>query len=84
MSDKKKNKNLWILLPVTLALAVFIGLSVSGNITKNSDKNTPTATTEVSVVNEDQTQKQNDEVVNSKVTLVAVGDNLIHNTLIAA
>lgn len=84
MSDKKKNKNLWIFLPVTLALAVFIGLSVSGNITKNSDKNTPTATTEVSVVNEDQTQKQNDEVVNSKVTLVAVGDNLIHNTLIAA
>lgn len=84
MSDKKKNKNLWILLPVTLALAVFIGLSVSGNITKNSDKNTPTATTEVSVVNEDQTQKQNDEVVNSKVTLVAVGDNLIHNTLITA
>lgn len=84
MSDKKKNKNLWILLPVTLALAVFIGLSVSGNITKNSDKNTPTATTEVSVINEDQTQKQNDEVVNSKVTLVAVGDNLIHNTLIAA
>ena len=84
MSDKKKNKNLWILLPVTLALAVFIGLSVSGNITKNSDKNTPTATTEVSVVNEDQIQKQNDEVVNSKVTLVAVGDNLIHNTLIAA
>lgn len=84
MSDKKKNKNLWILLPVTLALAVFIGLSVSGNITKNSDKNTPTATTEVSVVNEDQTQKQNDEVVNSKVTLLAVGDNLIHNTLIAA
>lgn len=84
MSDKKKNKNLWILLPVTLALAVFIGLSVSGNITKNSDKNTPTATTEVSVVNEDQTQKQNDEIVNSKVTLVAVGDNLIHNTLITA
>ncbi len=84
MSDKKKNKNLWILLPVTLALAVFIGLSVSGNITKNSDKNTPTATTEVSVVNEDQTQKQDEEVVNSKVTLVAVGDNLIHNTLIAA
>ncbi len=84
MSDKKKNKNLWIFLPVTLALAVFIGLSVSGNITKNSDKNTPTATTEVSVVNEDQTQKQNDEVVNSKVTLVAVGDNLIHNTLIEA
>lgn len=84
MSDKKKNKNLWILLPVTLALAVFIGLSVSGNITKNSDKDTPTATTEVSVVNEDQTQKQNDEIVNSKVTLVAVGDNLIHNTLITA
>lgn len=84
MSNKKKNKNLWILLPVTLALAVFIGLSVSGNITKNSDKNNPTATTEVSVVNEEQTKKQDDKVVNSKVTLVAVGDNLIHNTLIAA
>lgn len=84
MSEKKKKKNLWVLAPVALALAVFIGLAVSGNITKNSDLESPTATTEVSVVNEEETTKGSTEVVNSKVTLIAVGDNLIHNTLIAA
>lgn len=84
MSEKKKKKNLWMLAPVALALAVFIGLAVSGNITKNSDLESPTATTEVSVVNEEETTKGSTEVVNSKVTLIAVGDNLIHNTLIAA
>lgn len=73
-----------MLAPIALALAVFIGLAVSGNITKNSDLETPTATTEVSVVNEEETTNGSTEVVNSKVTLVAVGDNLIHNTLIAA
>lgn len=73
-----------MLAPIALALAVFIGLAVSGNITKNSDLESPTATTEVSVVNEEETTNGSTEVVNSKVTLVAVGDNLIHNTLIAA
>ena len=73
-----------MLAPIALALAVFIGLAVSGNITKNSDLETPTATTEVSVVNEEETTNGSTEVVNSKVTLVAVGDNLIHNTLITA
>lgn len=84
MSEKKKKKNLWVLAPIALALAVFIGLAVSGNITKNSDLESPTATTEVSVVNEEETTNGSTEVVNSKVTLIAVGDNLIHNTLIAA
>ena len=84
MSEQKKQKNLWVLAPIALALAVFIGLAVSGNITKNSDLETPTATTEVSVVNEEETTNGSTEVVNSKVTLVAVGDNLIHNTLITA
>ena len=84
MSEKKKKKNLWVLAPIALALADFIGLAVSGNITKNSDLESPTATTEVSVVNEEETTNGSTEVVNSKVTLVAVGDNLIHNTLIAA
>lgn len=84
MSEKKKKKNLWVLAPIALALAVFIGLAVSGNITKNSDLESPTATTEVSVVNEEETTNGSTEVVNSKVTLVAVGDNLIHNTLITA
>lgn len=73
-----------MLAPIALALAVFIGLAVSGNITKNSDLESPTATTEVSVVNEEETTNGSTEVVNSKVTLVAVGDNLIHNTLITA
>lgn len=59
-----------------------VSLAVSGHITKKADEKNPTATTEVSVVNEELTE--NTKPQNSKVTLMAVGDNLIHNTLIAA
>lgn len=59
-----------------------VSLAVSGHITKKADEKNPTATTEVSVVNEESTE--NTKPQNSKVTLMAVGDNLIHNTLIAA
>ncbi len=82
MTDNKKNK-LWILAPVILAVTVLIAFAISGNITKKSDEKSPTATTAVSVANEDETTAQK-KAENSKVTLIAVGDNLIHNTLISA
>ncbi len=82
MTENKKDR-LWILAPVILAVVVLIAFAVSGNITKKSDEKTPTAETSVSVTNEDETTAQK-KAENSKVTLVAVGDNLIHNTLIAA
>lgn len=82
MTDNKKNR-LWILAPVILAVVVLVAFAVSGNITKKSDEKTPTAETSVSVTNEDETTAQK-KAENAKVTLVAVGDNLIHNTLITA
>lgn len=84
MPKNKKKFNPWLAVPAVLALVVVIALAVSGNATKNSDKQNPTATTEISIANEEQTERKTTETVNSKVTLLAVGDNLIHNTLIAA
>lgn len=80
MSDNK-NKILTAL-PVVIAVLVMITLAISGHVTKKADLKNPTAATSVSVVNEEETQST--KPVNSKVTLTAVGDNLIHNTLIAA
>lgn len=80
MSEKNK-KILSIAIPVVVAVLVMISFAVSGHITKKADEKNPTATTEVSVVNEEATESTQPQ--NSKVTLMAVGDNLIHNTLIA-
>lgn len=78
----KNNNKLVIIIPVVIAVIVIIALAVSGHITKKADEKHPTAATTVSVVNkEEETTKP---ITNSKVTLLAVGDNLIHNTLISA
>lgn len=72
-----KNKKLWeVLVPVILAVVVVCGFAVSGHITKNFDSEMPTAQTTSETTTEPSTSAM------SKVTLVAVGDNLIHNTLI--
>lgn len=80
--SRKTKINLYALIPVAMAIVVVIAFAISGSITKNSDKEKPTAQTSVSVANEDSTVKKPTE--NSKVSIVAVGDNLIHNTLITA
>lgn len=79
---REKKKDLFILIPVIMAVVVLIAFAVSGHITKNADEKSPTAQTAVSAVNEDNNTTKGEE--NAKVTLIAVGDNLIHNTLIAA
>lgn len=79
--DKKKNI-LYIVLPIVAAIIVLSVFAVSGNITKKADKENPTAQTEVSAVNEESSATDKNE--NAKVTLLATGDNLIHNTLISA
>lgn len=74
-----KNKKLWeVLIPVILAVVVVSGFAISGHITKNLDGEMPTAQTTPETTTEPSTTAL------SKVTLVAVGDNLIHNTLIDA
>lgn len=79
---EKNKKILSFVIPVVVAVLVMVSFAVSGHITKKADEKNPTATTAVSVVNEESTE--NTKPQNSKVTLMAVGDNLIHNTLIAA
>lgn len=79
--DKKK-RILYIVLPIVAAIIVLTAFAVSGNITKKVDEKNPTAQTQVSAVNEESTAAEKSE--NAKVTLLATGDNLIHNTLISA
>lgn len=76
--DEKKKNLLGILIPVITAVVVVIAFAVSGHITKNFDSEMPTAETSSETTTQPVTQAL------SKVTLVAVGDNLIHNTLIDA
>lgn len=79
-----KNKNVdikklfKILSPILVAIVVISVLAISGNITKNSDTKNPDFST-TSTTTQTTTKPQN-----AKVSLVAVGDNLIHNTIIAA
>lgn len=77
---EKKKRIIYAVIPVIVAVVVLIAFAVSGSITKKADMENPTAQTAVSAVNEDTSQKEQD----TKVTLLATGDNLIHNTLITA
>lgn len=65
-----------VLVPIIVAVLVVSSLAVAGKVTKDRDNNTPAAS-QPAVTEPAKPQ-------NTKVTLVAVGDNLIHNTLISA
>lgn len=78
MDNGNKKKLAGVIVPVVLAVLVICGFAVSGHITKNMDSEMPTSQTTSEVT----TQATTNAV--SSVSLVAVGDNLIHNTLISA
>lgn len=78
MDNGNKKKLAGVIVPVVFAVLVICGFAVSGHITKNMDSEMPTAQTTSEVT----TQATTNAV--SSVSLVAVGDNLIHNTLISA
>lgn len=78
MSDSKKKNIISTVVPVILSVVVVISLAVSGHITKNRDELEPTVAQTQAVA------ELTSSAPNSKVNIVAVGDNLIHNTLIAA
>lgn len=78
MDNSNKKKLAGVIVPVVIAVLVICGFAVSGHITKNMDSEMPTAQT----TTEATTQATTNAV--SSVSLVAVGDNLIHNTLISA
>lgn len=78
MDNGNKKKLAGVIVPVVLAVLVICGFAVSGHITKNMDSEMPTAQTTSEIT----TQATTNAV--TSVSLVAVGDNLIHNTLISA
>lgn len=78
---KSKKLSPLIFISVAVAAIVLIFLAVSGHITKTEDDKNPTGTTEVSLANSDESESSS-ENADGTVTLCAVGDNLIHNTLI--
>lgn len=83
LSDKKRNSKslkglLPVIIPAVVAVVVVITLAISGKVTSNRDRVTPTVEATQQASTEPQT------TANTKVTLVAVGDNLIHNTLVDA
>ena len=82
-NNSKNKKNLFLLIPIAVAILVVIVFAITGNATKKADEKNPTAATSVSLVNEEESSTEEKEQ-DAKVTIVAVGDNLIHNTLIAA
>lgn len=69
-----------VIVPVVCAIIVVCALAISGNITKNKDLVNPTVTQSPAV--EEETESTT--LGNSKVNIVAVGDNLIHNTVISS
>ncbi len=84
--SQKNAKYSSVIIPVVVAVVVIIAFAVSGHITKKADEKNPTARPTVSIANSDDatTQKSVSKNINSKVTITAVGDNLIHNTIIAS
>lgn len=83
MENNKKLAS-W-LVPVIIGVVVIVALAVGGSITRNADEKKPTASTSQSeTVKEGESATVSQTEGKSKVSIVAVGDNLIHNTLIAA
>ena len=78
MAKKEFKTYLPVLIPLLAAVLVVSTLAISGRVAnKTAAPAAPTVTQEAATTEEAKPQ-------NAKVTMVAVGDNLIHNTLIDA
>lgn len=82
LSNTNKRKLFEVLISVIIAAVVFTGIALSGYVAKNIDKET--TPTEPGIAEEaEPTETEPTAPANSgPITLVAVGDNLIHNTLV--
>ena len=76
-----KRKLLEILIPAALACVVFIGFAISGHVAKNLDGANPSP---ASTAEDKGDTQQSKSSKTGSVTLIAAGDNLINDTLIAA
>ena len=83
MKSGNKRKLFEILISVIVAVAVFSGIALSGYVAKNVDKDITTNPT-VTEAPEEPSTEPTKPASSGPITLVAVGDNLIHNTLVDA
>lgn len=79
MNKKNKQTLISILIPIIIAVLVVSVTAISGKVTKTKDIESPTAATRQTTTTEQTTLPQD-----SKVSIVAVGDNLIHMPLVKA
>lgn len=75
-NDNKTKKTLTTLIPVFAAVVVLIVLVISGTVAKHNDLKNPDIVTKPQETTESTTAPKN-----GKVTMISVGDNLIHNTV---
>lgn len=85
-NNSKLKKALPVLIPFLVAVIVISSLAVSAKISKTTNDNTPDQTKPSVSQNADdgKDEEQTTKPADTKATIVAVGDNLIHNTLISA
>ena len=69
-----------VLIPLFAAVLVVCTLAISGKVAKTKDEKSPTAT----ITQAQETTTEAPKAQDSKVSIIAVGDNLIHNTRITA
>lgn len=91
MAKNKKSFSdfLPVLIPVIVAVVVVVALAISGRVTQTRDVSDQTVTVSKTTQLHQENEVEEEEVtsttqkLDAKVNLVAVGDNLIHNTIIS-
>lgn len=81
-NNERMKKILPVLIPFLVAVLVVSTLAVTAKISKSTNNEIPTQTKPA--VTEVKEEEQTTKPANAKASIVAVGDNLIHNTLISA
>lgn len=87
MSRGNKRKLFEMLICAIVAVAVFSGIALSGYVTKNVDGEITTTDPMIAEAPEEPEETETEPtkpVSSGPITIVAVGDNLIHNTLVDA
>lgn len=77
---ERKRSLIGAFVPIVAAVIIICAFAVGGHMTKNTDAEAPTAETSTT----EETTTEALSTVTNTVDIVAVGDNLIHNTLIWA
>lgn len=83
-SKKSSKKHFSVIVPVLIAVVVVVVFALTGNMNNKNDNIQTTNSNQAAVTQPSTNNEPQENKPDGKVTLVAVGDNLIHNTMIAA